>query len=490
MRGRAGFLGLGAALSGAILMLASCGQPVPFTQLSFARVLTLNRPAPAPPLSISLTAASTGAALQPDSWTNSSQLRLEATLPPDAPSRLMIEAEFVPEQQPLVGQPNVVGKPGETTIKAPALKPGERYHWAARLRDPAGGASPWIHSPGEIGYQPTPPPPPLVQPLPHDGWLATRQVQLTLDAQSDSAGIAGFAYSLDQTPAGALPVRIDTQARNLSLTIPKDGDWYVHLRTIDGAGNASGVATVPIHLDSSPLRLEPLKIEPAGAWNPTTGPLNVQLKASKPAQLAVSILPEKADTPVRTFNFDGQSEASLAWDGKNASGQSVPVGNYRLRVDAADNTGRTALAVIQDPLLVTNKRIAVSLGQQRLVAYEGDKPVLSTLVTSGGPELPTPVGTFRVIEKRYRFKFHSPWPKGSPYWYEDSQTTYALLFEGSGYFIHDAPWRSWFGPGSNAIDGRPGADGTGTHGCVNVPFGMAQQLYSWADVGTPVMVSG
>jgi lipoprotein-anchoring transpeptidase ErfK/SrfK len=64
-----------------------------------------------------------------------------------------------------------------------------------------------------------------------------------------------------------------------------------------------------------------------------------------------------------------------------------------------------------------------------------------------------------------------------------------MLFEDGGYFIRDAPWRSYFGPGSNAVDGRPGGNGTGTHGCVNVPFGVQARLFGWADVGTPVVVT-
>jgi lipoprotein-anchoring transpeptidase ErfK/SrfK len=66
--------------------------------------------------------------------------------------------------------------------------------------------------------------------------------------------------------------------------------------------------------------------------------------------------------------------------------------------------------------------------------------------------------------------------------------TYALLFDNRGYYIHDAPWRTDYGPGSNAKPGTPGQDLTGSHGCINVPLPIAKQLYDWAPTGTAVQV--
>ena len=77
---------------------------------------------------------------------------------------------------------------------------------------------------------------------------------------------------------------------------------------------------------------------------------------------------------------------------------------------------------------------------------------------------------------------------GSPYWYPNSPANFAMMFQSNGYYIHDAPWRSFYGPGSNAVDGTPGTNTTGTHGCVNVPYSPMAWLFSWATLGTPVQV--
>src|SRR5438034_1197567 len=172
MRHKAGLVTLSAALCGTALALASCGHPVPFTQLALPSIPALSRPAPPPPVRAPYAvAANNGAALKPDTWTNSTQLELAAELPSDADNRAVLEAEFAPADQPLVGLPNAWGKPGESVLKSPGMTPGQRYHWALRLRAPRGGASSWLQFPGSIGYQPTPPAAPAVQPLPHDGWV-------------------------------------------------------------------------------------------------------------------------------------------------------------------------------------------------------------------------------------------------------------------------------------------------------------------------------
>lgn len=140
------------------------------------------------------------------------------------------------------------------------------------------------------------------------------------------------------------------------------------------------------------------------------------------------------------------------------------------------------------PPVPTGKVILVSLGLEKLFAYQDGVLLGQTVVTTGGPRTRTPPGNFSVIGKRNHFNMTSPWPEDDWRWYEPSWVNFALLFEWSGYFIHDAPWRHNFGPGSNAQLGEAGGDFTGSHGCVNVPLEFETNLYNWADLGTPVFV--
>jgi hypothetical protein len=126
------------------------------------------------------------------------------------------------------------------------------------------------------------------------------------------------------------------------------------------------------------------------------------------------------------------------------------------------------------------RKIVVSLGQQHLWAYQNGALFLETDVTTGRPELPTPAGDYHIFYKTSPYEMISPWPYGSPYWYPNTWVNWVLEFREGGYFLHDAPWRTWFGPGSNIYDG--------THGCVNVPDSPMLRLYNWAQLGDEVVV--
>jgi lipoprotein-anchoring transpeptidase ErfK/SrfK len=126
------------------------------------------------------------------------------------------------------------------------------------------------------------------------------------------------------------------------------------------------------------------------------------------------------------------------------------------------------------------KLIVISLSRQVLTAYQDGTAVMTTYVATGRPALPTPPGVYHIFHRYAPYKMISPWAYGSPYWYPDSWTNWAMEFAGGGYFIHDAPWRSWYGPGSNTYNG--------THGCVNVPYSQMAFLWNWTPMGTTVVV--
>jgi lipoprotein-anchoring transpeptidase ErfK/SrfK len=126
------------------------------------------------------------------------------------------------------------------------------------------------------------------------------------------------------------------------------------------------------------------------------------------------------------------------------------------------------------------KVIVISLSRQVLTAYQDGNAILTTFVATGRPQLPTPPGVYHIFARYSPYKMISPWGYGSPYWYPPSWTNFAMEFIGGGYFIHDAPWRSWYGPGANLYNG--------THGCVNVSYSPMVTLWNWAPIGTTVVV--
>lgn len=138
---------------------------------------------------------------------------------------------------------------------------------------------------------------------------------------------------------------------------------------------------------------------------------------------------------------------------------------------------------------VSGHVILVSLAQQWLWAYQDQQLAYATVVTTGRPELPTPTGTFQIIWKVTDTEFISPWPPGSEFYYTPVHVNYAMLFLDGGFFLHDATWRHYFGPGTNMPHTNPdGTQETGSHGCVEMPLGAAAWLYNWSPYYTTVII--
>ncbi|MGB2941022.1 MAG: L,D-transpeptidase family protein [Candidatus Dormiibacterota bacterium] len=128
------------------------------------------------------------------------------------------------------------------------------------------------------------------------------------------------------------------------------------------------------------------------------------------------------------------------------------------------------------------KVIVVSLAKQELVALQDGAVMLDTPVTTGRPSMATITGVYHVFAKFSPYCMSS-W-RGNPYpWNGCISMQYAMEWESSGYFLHDAPWRSRYGPGTNT-------EANGTHGCINIPRNQSQMdfLYGWTPIGTPVVV--
>ncbi len=118
-----------------------------------------------------------------------------------------------------------------------------------------------------------------------------------------------------------------------------------------------------------------------------------------------------------------------------------------------------------------DKWIEINLFEQTLMAYEGERVVYATLVSSGLPAWPTVTGLFRVWSKvRYGTMYGA---EGKADYYYLESVPWAVYFQ-DDFAIHAAYWHDRFGyPHS--------------HGCVNVPPVPARWLFEWA---TPVLPEG
>lgn len=116
----------------------------------------------------------------------------------------------------------------------------------------------------------------------------------------------------------------------------------------------------------------------------------------------------------------------------------------------------------------SGKWIAVSLAEQKVVAYEGDVPVFEAVVSTGLPKTPTVKGVFRIQTKLLATTmsgpdYHLPNVQFTQYFYR-------------GYGLHGTYWHNNFGQPMS-------------HGCVNLRNEDAQWLFEWSDPPLPAGAS-
>jgi hypothetical protein len=381
---------------------------------------------------------------------------------------------------------------------------GGQYHWQARLVDSVGNSSAWIAfgdaSKASFKVDTVPPTTPKISSKTNPKWGAwyrSRTASFTWKATDSESGIAGYSFVIGRSEHVARPAM--TRSTSFEYRNTSDGRWIFHVWARDMAGNWSALGQYKININTkAPVaRFAGLSSD---HFNPLVQKsLTWYFKLDHPARMSIALTRSGLKTTLFSRRL-GQLKSgghSFTWRGR-IHNKVAPHGWYWVRVTTTDNLGNRATyafgGVGVDPfkpklpfVWEKGRHIVVSLSKQALYAYNGSKLVMSTLVTTGNRALPTPTGHFNIFAKFHPFEFVSPWPPGSPYWYASSWTSYAMEFQDQGYFIHDAPWRSVFGPGSNG-SGTPGTNYGGTHGCVNVPYKPAKFLFYWAPTGTAVDV--
>ncbi|MEO8796818.1 MAG: L,D-transpeptidase, partial [Polyangiaceae bacterium] len=122
------------------------------------------------------------------------------------------------------------------------------------------------------------------------------------------------------------------------------------------------------------------------------------------------------------------------------------------------------------------KWIDVNLTQQTLVAFEGEKPVFATVISSGkknrdNPEKnhETKAGIFRIREKHIAATMDGDVASDGPYSIED--VPWIMYFNGS-IALHGAFWHTAFGSMKS-------------HGCVNMAPLDARAMFAWTDPPLP-----
>lgn len=158
---------------------------------------------------------------------------------------------------------------------------------------------------------------------------------------------------------------------------------------------------------------------------------------------------------------------------------------------AHDQVHATDLQLMQQYKLMTGRVVVVSLTEQTIRVYENGQLVKSWPIVTGQEAAPTPPGLWHVFYMGTNLTFKSSEPPDSPLWYPPTPINYGMEYHWGGFYLHDATWRSYFGPGANLPhnDYTSGKySDTGSHGCINMTVTNTAWLYHWVSIGTPVLV--
>ena len=176
----------------------------------------------------------------------------------------------------------------------------------------------------------------------------------------------------------------------------------------------------------------------------------------------------------------GSVELSIS----DASPDYYTAGEYKITAVATDPSGNTTEAeasiVVQSPKYgAEGTYVFVSIADQQVTYFVDGEVVLTSPVVTGNPydDHATPTGTYRLNYKSRNTKLVGRENNGDEY---ESFVNYWMAFIGSSVGLHDATWRSSFGGTIYR--------GGGSHGCVNMPYWAAAQLYELITPGTPVLV--
>jgi hypothetical protein len=204
---------------------------------------------------------------------------------------------------------------------------------------------------------------------------------------------------------------------------------------------------------------------------PTYDELNITGRAVRGAMLhfyptpesEAQLQPMEHNQPVSIVDSVHGSDGELWY--RTLEGDYLPSSNVRIPRPAPRGwAGRWLDADLAEPAMLT--------------AYEGDRPVYTTLTIKGTGSFPTPVGVFSIIRRVANETMNSETigiPRFSPGGYYLTNVLFTQYFTGDGASIHYNYWSSNWGYSAS-------------HGCLGLPYADSAFLWSWATLGTPVFV--
>ncbi len=176
---------------------------------------------------------------------------------------------------------------------------------------------------------------------------------------------------------------------------------------------------------------------------------------------------------VRIFDGSGNfKDHFFPFDKSLRSGVSVSIGKFGGKnklITMQNNTGPGADRE-------RYKYLEIDISEQKLKFYENGFLLGEHPVSTGTLKMPTPLGSFKILSK-------------SKVAYSNAYSLYMpnfMLFTKSGAGIHGLPY--WKNGDKFVYEGVNHLGKRVSHGCVRLALDVAEKIFTWATVNTPVIV--
>jgi hypothetical protein len=376
--------------------------------------------------------------------------------PEPAPAAAAVAATSQPEQTSVVRfarTTTLYKTPTAGADKVGIVRSGTRAV-VTDAADGDGGCASWIQvAPRgwacETGVEPT-----LEAPTP------ARDVSLTSEPDPDRPVVPGLYGAVRGKEVVAFGSRADARTgENGRILVGSNSVRATGVVTVDGRRfwRTSGGDLIDSKSIArmSPSRFRGVVLEPAAplpAWiRSHDNPREPVKTRAQPGRAAIT-----GELPARTVVTIAET---------SADGRYVRVGDraWVARVDL-----RVATLAAPPPGAEHDERwFDIDLDEQVLVAYEGERPVYATLVSTGKRKHRTPTRITRIASKHERATMNND--DGEIYSVADVPWT---MYYDSSFALHTSYWHNGFG-------------GPRSHGCINLSPHDARVLYHWSSPDVP-----
>ena len=154
-------------------------------------------------------------------------------------------------------------------------------------------------------------------------------------------------------------------------------------------------------------------------------------------------------------------------------------------------TSQTATPIASTPVTdcsgnTSPQLLIVSISERHLWACNSSDLAYQTAVVTGDTNVAadaTPIGTYHIYSKQTNLYLTGSDSRGS--WNDYVYYWMPFLSNQYGVFgLHDATWRAPTDFGNISPDSD-----NASHGCVELPLSAAQWIYTWANVGTTIVIN-